>query len=417
MANTSIGGLMAALRKASGMTQRDLAERLNVSDKTISRWERDEGAPDLSLIPVIAELFGVTCDELLRGERKPVQAREETAGENAVTAKGEKAVKRLLRVTQSQYSTRTMITIAIASVGVIAALVANSFHRAQLGFWLSCLFGVAAVLSQAIFLNRALLAISAEELPENEVMRTKRQIIVTASRVFCVVAVLLAAMLPMLIIVPGSYYGLSGGEWCILSALFAAIAWFLWVFIHDAVMLSLMKHGCIRLPSNKEEAFRRNVRLKRESALVLSVLLGVTGTVHGLLSNIMTAHRMAEPIEFTDYQSFADFMAEDHGDEIFSDGAEVQITPIEVITNEDAYKRELKLSDGTVVLEYEDRNRDVVGLSYAERDGSVLPIYVITDDALITAGERIARRNVIFCVLYAAEAAAAFALYWKRRVR
>lgn len=47
------------------MTQKDLAERLNVSDKTVSRWERDDGAPDLSAIPVIAEIFGVTCDELL----------------------------------------------------------------------------------------------------------------------------------------------------------------------------------------------------------------------------------------------------------------------------------------------------------------------------------------------------------------
>lgn len=55
-------------RKAHGMTQKELAERLNVSDKTVSRWERDDGAPDLSLIPVIAEIFGVTCDELLRGQ-------------------------------------------------------------------------------------------------------------------------------------------------------------------------------------------------------------------------------------------------------------------------------------------------------------------------------------------------------------
>lgn len=40
------------------MTQKDLSERLIVSDKTVSRWERDEGAPDLTLIPVIAERLG-----------------------------------------------------------------------------------------------------------------------------------------------------------------------------------------------------------------------------------------------------------------------------------------------------------------------------------------------------------------------
>lgn len=54
MEKKTIGGFIAALRKANGMTQKDLAERLNVSDKTVSRWERDEGAPDLSVIPVIA---------------------------------------------------------------------------------------------------------------------------------------------------------------------------------------------------------------------------------------------------------------------------------------------------------------------------------------------------------------------------
>ena len=65
MSNTSsIGGFIAALRKANGLTQKQLAEKLNVSDKAVSRWERDECALDLSLIPVIAEIFGITSDEL-----------------------------------------------------------------------------------------------------------------------------------------------------------------------------------------------------------------------------------------------------------------------------------------------------------------------------------------------------------------
>lgn len=54
MANKSIGQFIAALRKANGLTQKELAEKLNVSDKAISRWERDECSPDISLIPVIA---------------------------------------------------------------------------------------------------------------------------------------------------------------------------------------------------------------------------------------------------------------------------------------------------------------------------------------------------------------------------
>ena len=102
MEKKTIGGFIAALRKANGMTQKDLAERLNVSDKTISRWERDDGAPDLAAIPAIAEIFGVTCDELLRGERKSPTERAEAVEEAESTPKAEKQRQRLLAVSLSK---------------------------------------------------------------------------------------------------------------------------------------------------------------------------------------------------------------------------------------------------------------------------------------------------------------------------
>ena len=71
MEKNTIGSFIAALRRAKGMTQRELAEQLFVSDKTVSRWERNESEPELSLIPMIADIFGVTSDELLRGKRIP----------------------------------------------------------------------------------------------------------------------------------------------------------------------------------------------------------------------------------------------------------------------------------------------------------------------------------------------------------
>ena len=102
MEKKTMGAFLAALRKANGMTQKDLAEKLNVSDKSVSRWECDDGAPDLSLIPVIAEIFGITCDELLRGERKAPEERTEAED---VTPKGEKQRRRLLAVALSRYRT------------------------------------------------------------------------------------------------------------------------------------------------------------------------------------------------------------------------------------------------------------------------------------------------------------------------
>ena len=70
MTNKSIGNFLAELRKEKGLTQKEIADYLNVSDKTVSHWECDKYSPDISAIPVLADFFGVTCDEILRGERK-----------------------------------------------------------------------------------------------------------------------------------------------------------------------------------------------------------------------------------------------------------------------------------------------------------------------------------------------------------
>ena len=63
MERKSIGSFIAALRRANGMTQKELAERLSVSDKAVSRWERDDSLPDVMLLPVIADLFHITVDD------------------------------------------------------------------------------------------------------------------------------------------------------------------------------------------------------------------------------------------------------------------------------------------------------------------------------------------------------------------
>lgn len=61
-----IAGNIGQLRRNAGMTQLDLAERLNYSDKAISKWERGESLPDIVTIKEIADLFSVSVDYLLR---------------------------------------------------------------------------------------------------------------------------------------------------------------------------------------------------------------------------------------------------------------------------------------------------------------------------------------------------------------
>ncbi len=73
MENRTLGTFIAFLRKEKGLTQKQLAELLNVSDKTVSHWECDETSPDISLLPILAQTLGVTVDELLQGEKRVIQ--------------------------------------------------------------------------------------------------------------------------------------------------------------------------------------------------------------------------------------------------------------------------------------------------------------------------------------------------------
>jgi transcriptional regulator with XRE-family HTH domain/desulfoferrodoxin (superoxide reductase-like protein) len=68
MDNEKIGRLIYSLRTEKNMTQRELAERISVGDKAVSKWERGLGCPDVSLLPALAEVFGVGVEQLLLGD-------------------------------------------------------------------------------------------------------------------------------------------------------------------------------------------------------------------------------------------------------------------------------------------------------------------------------------------------------------
>ncbi len=68
MQNKTFGATLAELRRSKGMTQLDLADRLGVTDKAVSKWERDLAMPEVENLIKISDLFGVSLDVLLRGE-------------------------------------------------------------------------------------------------------------------------------------------------------------------------------------------------------------------------------------------------------------------------------------------------------------------------------------------------------------
>ncbi len=65
MAEQSFGKTIAALRREKNMTQAELAEQMGVTEKAVSKWERDLSYPDTATLPRLAEILGVTIDELM----------------------------------------------------------------------------------------------------------------------------------------------------------------------------------------------------------------------------------------------------------------------------------------------------------------------------------------------------------------
>lgn len=98
MQQNTMGNFIAQLRKEAGITQKQLAEKLNVSDKTVSHWERGESAPDISLVPVLADVFGITCDDLIHGKRADKSVSDEKStmqNEDDVISRLEKKLNKL----------------------------------------------------------------------------------------------------------------------------------------------------------------------------------------------------------------------------------------------------------------------------------------------------------------------------------
>ena len=66
----TIGEMISSLRKEKGMTQNELAEKMNVTDKAVSKWERDLSCPDINTISKLANILDVSVDELLQAKKK-----------------------------------------------------------------------------------------------------------------------------------------------------------------------------------------------------------------------------------------------------------------------------------------------------------------------------------------------------------
>ena len=73
MDNLQFGAFIAQLRREQGLTQKELAQRLNVTDKAVSKWETGKGFPDVKLLEPLAQALGVSLVELMQGRRQEAE--------------------------------------------------------------------------------------------------------------------------------------------------------------------------------------------------------------------------------------------------------------------------------------------------------------------------------------------------------
>lgn len=282
MEKKTIGQFIAVLRKANGLTQKQLAEKLNVSDKTVSRWERDETLPDLTLIPVLAEIFDVTSDEILRGER----AGEKAGSEEKVKGKSEKQIQRMLDAAETKAWINTVVSISIAAVGLIVAMLCNFvFNRSYLGFFLSCIFYLGGAVYAVIRFKLSMDSLESEEYESEELYEVRRYVLDKTALSLSIILVLIAYTMP-LFVTGASHWGLDIEEWIPLGIVFAVVGCIISCVVYiNAVRLAKDK-GLVYKAEYEDELKNAMKPKKRKIIGVTLVFVAITFVAHVIVLEI-----------------------------------------------------------------------------------------------------------------------------------
>ena len=112
MDQVKTGQFIKAIRKEKDLTQREVAERLNISEKTVSKWETGNGLPEVSLMLPLCELLEISVNELLSGERLDEKRYFEKAEQNIMSLMEEKA----------QAKKKLIIAVIIGVITLLAGL-------------------------------------------------------------------------------------------------------------------------------------------------------------------------------------------------------------------------------------------------------------------------------------------------------
>ena len=444
MARKSIGEFISALRKANGMTQKQLAEKLNVSDKAVSRWERDESAPDLSLIPVIAEIFGVTSDEILRGERKN-QNNEDLSPQN--NARVEKQLEHLINSTRTRFTIFSIIAIGISFVGLLAAMICNfGFNRAGLGFLIGCIFYIPAIICEILFVLLTMNSIKTSEFEDERLNECKKSLFKIAFNAFAIILYLFFITIPF--IENGTnFFGITFDYWLLRNLIYTILfAIILFVGLTLANRIAVKK-GFFTLDEKEQIQAEKILKLKKKSATLLVILIAATFTLHFIFdgtplyttiwraaasgreyTNLAEFKEYIEtdeaPIDWTEYhfgysvqhslgieetvtQSSRDedYIINEDGvyEDIYDEDYAINEETGDEITYDDFETFTIEAPDGTMLCEYKHINTNVVNID-VKYDGNNVTVYTYTEGDIWNADYITNTINTCFISAYFIEA-------------
>ena len=412
MEKKTIGKFIAVLRKANGMTQKDLADRLFVSDKTVSRWERDECDPDLSLIPAIAELFGITADELLRGERNTPVYDEEPSEDTAIKQKkkSEKQFKAMLFNMKKKFDNLTLISIGISLFGLIVGMIINlGFSKGLVAFFVTSAFLLAGTICQICFTSNAKIVAGEDDDYCELIDEANTAFLNKSISVYFINIAIFAFCLPLVTVIDGANFGLGFGSWLLYGFCFTVVC----IAIAYAIYFIFVKNILIRrglLVFNEKEIARaeRNkkllVRYSSRSVIIAILLVVALIIVNSIgIKGFARKRVLNSPTEFKIYMeaSYHEMLEATDGWYFDENGVLVSYDKTVDEDNPEPYKCYDVLLDknGFLICEYFYHSEMISSIEYSTDSENRCPITVYTREAMREAS---ALKENIESILYLA---------------
>lgn len=414
MEKKSIGKFISVLRRANGMTQKELGEKLFVSDKTVSRWECDECTPDLSLLPAIAEIFGITTDELIRGERNN-QEKENISKDyiDRQKNKSDKQFSLILERKSRKYKNLTLVSVGISILGLIITMMVNlGFAKGFIAFCLGILCFLTSEICQICFaLNSRIIPYEDENDYIDKIQLTNNLVIRYATIVSFLNLGLFAFCLPLIIFISSPNYGLVFEYWLmygvIITFIVLIIAYCVYLFFIRKV---LVKRGLITLTEKQNEQDKKSKKLFIETFSISSGIAILLGISIFILNSIGSAPYIKELV-FYNCSDFKVFMENDYdnwylsnfnyvykiGDDIKESNLVIDEEKKEIIypnkVNKGIYN-----SNGELICVYYFNPDLYYSIQFTETADDKMPAKVITMDALNDAKKTL---KTIESILYA----------------